>query len=60
MVMFECISLFLIISYNMSQHPHQDGSRELVEKWRQKLKERNIDLIITGPSHCSGKPKGGL
>ncbi|KAK3742711.1 hypothetical protein RRG08_025653 [Elysia crispata] len=60
----ECLSSVLKQTY---QAPMQlsvyddastDGSRELVEKWRQKLKERNIDLIITGPSHCSGKPKG--
>ncbi|RUS75577.1 hypothetical protein EGW08_016671 [Elysia chlorotica] len=35
-----------------------DGSRELIEAWRQKLGERNINLIISGPLYDSGKPKG--
>ncbi|GFS09580.1 UDP-GlcNAc:betaGal beta-1,3-N-acetylglucosaminyltransferase-like protein 1 [Elysia marginata] len=35
-----------------------DGSRELIEGWRQKLNERNIELIISGPAHDSLKPRG--
>lgn len=35
-----------------------DGSKELIERWRQKLFERNIEVVISGPDKDSQKPRG--
>ncbi|GFO38673.1 UDP-glcnac:betagal beta-1,3-n-acetylglucosaminyltransferase-like protein 1 [Plakobranchus ocellatus] len=57
----ECLSSVLLQSYRGSMElsvyddASTDGSRELIETWRQKLKDRQIELIISGHS---GKPKG--